>query len=116
MNEERYVDCDICGERYVGEDAIRSYIREKTTPNGIRDVCISCNQPQRLKKPEAALLKDAAGPLGTWLVTTKRELEAARGLRTRGLVTFDGKADDETLTIRLTPKGKLQAQRLGRKR
>ena len=26
--EERYADCDICGARYWGEDAIRSYLKE----------------------------------------------------------------------------------------
>lgn len=35
MKDERYVDCEVCGERYVGEDAIKSYIRDD-------DVCISC--------------------------------------------------------------------------
>jgi hypothetical protein len=28
MTEERYEECDRCGERYDGEDAIRSYLRD----------------------------------------------------------------------------------------
>ena len=41
--EERFVDCDRCGERYVGEGAIRSYIREVEIPlGGVDSVCIGC--------------------------------------------------------------------------
>jgi hypothetical protein len=37
MTEERYVDCEICDQRFVGE-SIRSYIQEIRG----RDICIGC--------------------------------------------------------------------------
>ena len=37
-DEERYVDCDKCGERFVGEAIIRQYM----TDRGRGDWCIAC--------------------------------------------------------------------------
>jgi hypothetical protein len=42
MNEERYVDCEVCDERFVGESAIRSYIQQVEVGTEVRDICISC--------------------------------------------------------------------------
>lgn len=42
MSHERYVDCGVCGERYVGDDAIRSYIREFVGAIETRYVCVGC--------------------------------------------------------------------------
>lgn len=38
MTDERYVDCEICDERFRGESAIKSYIRQVRE----RDICIDC--------------------------------------------------------------------------
>jgi hypothetical protein len=46
MEDERYEECEDCEERFVGDDAIRSYLRE--TRFG-RVVCISCLE-KRVKK------------------------------------------------------------------
>jgi hypothetical protein len=46
MTEERYEECDRCGERYDGEDAIRSYLRDVEIGEGpsreVETVCIGC--------------------------------------------------------------------------
>lgn len=45
-DDEPYEDCDRCGERYTGEDAIRSYLRDvevgSGASRGVDRVCIGC--------------------------------------------------------------------------
>ncbi len=53
MTDERYVDCEQCDERFVGEEAIASYIREVVVSSGhCKDICIGCLE--RNKKQTAA--------------------------------------------------------------
>ena len=44
MTDERYEDCDRCDERYVGEEAIGSYLSYVDTANGSIAVCHSCKR------------------------------------------------------------------------
>jgi hypothetical protein len=106
QDEERYVDCDVCGERYVGEDAIRSYIREQA--NG-RDVCISCLKPVRLTDDEKHVLKEAWAMQGTWLIHSEAEKQAAKSLKNKGLVSFDPLIRDKIPQVKLTPLGRRKA-------
>ena len=42
---ERYIECEICGEGYEGEDLIRAYIREvegPATSDGLGEVIFTC--------------------------------------------------------------------------
>jgi hypothetical protein len=41
--EERYEECDRCGERYWGEDFIRSYLRDEESGGELLRVC--CPKP-----------------------------------------------------------------------
>lgn len=41
MSEERYVDCEVCDERYNGDD-IANYIREVEVKGEAVSMCISC--------------------------------------------------------------------------
>jgi len=45
-----YDDCDMCLQRFVGEDAIRSYLRNCATPNGILRICIGCFRRRDMNK------------------------------------------------------------------
>ncbi len=43
LEEERFVDCEVCGDRFVGKHAIRSYIREIELPNNeVKYTCTRC--------------------------------------------------------------------------
>ena len=47
MSDERYIDCDKCGEQFVGESDIAAYIREVDLINGdgedeCLNLCIRC--------------------------------------------------------------------------
>jgi len=44
MEEERYEDCERCGDRYTGESAIRSYLRTVEKANGLLTLCLTCIQ------------------------------------------------------------------------
>ena len=45
--EERYVDCERCGERFVGEEAIAGYLREEELPlGGTSSICVGCLERQ----------------------------------------------------------------------
>ena len=107
--EERYVDCEVCGERYVGEDAIRGYIRE-VGHGGERDVCISCLKPVRLTPGEKRVLAAARDMRGTWLIHSEAEKEAAESLKDKGLVLFDPLIRDEVPQVKLTPLGQRKAE------
>ena len=56
QGDHRQIDCDICDDRYTGEDAISAYIREKTLINGddihICIKCISTRNKQRKQTDE----------------------------------------------------------------
>ena len=41
-HDERYIDCESCKKRFVGEAAIKSGMREDLGWGRIVDVCISC--------------------------------------------------------------------------
>lgn len=42
-NVERWEECDRCGERFVGEHAIRSHLRDYEMPSGEPDrICLTC--------------------------------------------------------------------------
>ena len=45
MDEDRYEECDRCGEGYDGEDTIRRYLRDVEIGEGIERVCIGCENP-----------------------------------------------------------------------
>ena len=40
--DEHYEDCELCGERFVGEEAIASYLRNVDTPGGGVIICTKC--------------------------------------------------------------------------
>lgn len=43
MGDDRYVECDTCGERYVGEEDIRRWTREvNELDEAVVDLCITC--------------------------------------------------------------------------
>jgi hypothetical protein len=44
---ERFEDCDFCGERYVGEDAIASYLHALVTEEETFSICSSCLRENR---------------------------------------------------------------------
>ena len=55
MTDERYVDCEICDERFVGESAIKSYIRQVRE----RHICIDCIEVFRGRsRPSASEIYD----------------------------------------------------------
>ena len=48
----RYVDCDHCGERYHGEDAIGAYIREVEQDDEVLSLCTTCSNKVESEKRE----------------------------------------------------------------
>lgn len=51
IDEEHYVDCDRCGERYHGE-FIAAYLREVEVPGGVDMVCLRCIENENKAKKE----------------------------------------------------------------
>lgn len=43
MDQERFADCEMCGQRFAGEQAIASYTRAVPTPDGgTHTYCVPC--------------------------------------------------------------------------
>ena len=49
--EDRYVDCDVCSERFVGDAAIRSYINETEEGRSLCDACFNVHRCDLLCRP-----------------------------------------------------------------
>lgn len=52
-----YNDCDICEERFHGDD-IATYLREVEIPGGVKFVCVGCSEKERTMESFGCLVLD----------------------------------------------------------